>query len=241
MIRTDHGGAVQLRGVGPAIRVFLVDDHPIYAQVMAEVLRQAGGFAVVGSAGDGATAVERLRTLEIDVLLLDLVLPRMGGLEVLNVVRGFPGVVRSVVYSGLATDESIAAAFTLGASGFIEKSAPVEEVIGTLRAVARGESPLSTRMSGVLRSLVRQRTAHKELSASDLAVLRRLAKLQTPKEIAGELGLSLSAVYKARARIAIRAGGGDRPDFLAIGAGLGLIPAAQGRLVAPAVATGGAA
>lgn len=230
-MRTNHGDAGPVRGIGPAIRVFLVDDHPIYAQVMAEVLRQAGGFAVVGSAGDGETAVDLLRGLEVDVLLLDLVLPRMGGLEVLNAVRGFPGLARAVVYSGMATDESIAAAFTLGAAGFIEKSAPVEEVIGTLRAVARGESPLSARMSGVLRSLVRQRTAQKELSASDLAVLRGLARLLSPKEIAGELGLSLSAVYKARDRIANRAGGGDRPDFPAIAAGLGLIPAAHGRLV----------
>ena len=241
MTRTEDHPAIPHRRAEKDVRVFLVDDHPIYAQVMVEVLRQAGGFTVVGSAADGESALVRLRELAVDVLLLDLVLPRMGGLEVLNAVREIPGVARSVVYSGLATDDSIAAAFTLGASGFIEKSAPVEEVIATLRAVGRGESPLSARMSGVLRALVRRRTAHKELSASDLAVLRRLAGLRTPKEIAGELGLSQSAVYKARDRIAARAGSGDRPDFPAIAANLGLIPAVRpGRPAADAAAEGAA-
>lgn len=229
MNRQDHQGAVPNRGAGASIRVFLVDDHPIYAQVMAEVLAQAGGFAVVGTAPDAETALARLRDLPVDLLLLDLVLPGMGGLELLSAIREIPGVGRVVVYSGLATDESIAVAFSLGVSAFVEKSSPVDEVIATLRAVGRGESPLSARMSGVLRTLVRQRSARKDLSPSDLAVLSRLARMQSPKEIAGDLGMSQSAIYKARDRIGARAGFGARPDFRAIAAGLGLIAPASPR------------
>lgn len=206
-------------------RVFVVDDHPIFSDVLAELLNQSGDFAVVGSASSGEEALARLEALPVDILLLDLMLPGISGLEVLERLRGRDGVMRTVVYSGMATDESIAAAFAQGVSAFIEKSAGVEELLASLRAVVRGEFPMNARMSGVLRAVVRQRMARKDLAASDLLILRRLALRHTAKEIADELGMSASAVYKARTRIATRMGLSGRAGFYSAAASLGLVQA----------------
>ncbi len=194
------------KGGKPALRIFLVDDHPVFAQMLAEVLNQSGDFVVVGSAGDGRTALAMLAELEVDVLLLDLMLPVISGLEVLAQLRQKRSAVRTVVLSGVASDESIATAFVLGACAVVEKSAEVNELFDALRTVARGGFPMNSRVSGVLRTVVRQRTAGKELAQSDLLILRRLELHYTVKKIADELGLSASAVYKARTRIRHRMG-----------------------------------
>ena len=205
----------------------MVDDHPIFAQVLAELLNQSGDFVVVGSAGDGRTALAMLAGLKVDVLLLDLMLPGISGLEVLDQLRQKRSAVRTVVYSGVASDESIAAAFAFGACAVVEKSAEVNELFDALRTVARGGFPMNSRMSGVLRAVVRQRTAGKELGLSDLLILRRLALHNTAKEIADELGLSASAVYKARKRIMHRMGLTERGGFLGAASRLGLISPAD--------------
>jgi DNA-binding NarL/FixJ family response regulator len=166
-----------------------------------------------------------LETLQVDILLLDLMLPGISGLEVLERLRGSKCVTRTVVYSGIATDESIAAAFAEGVSAFIEKSSGAEELLTSLRAVVRGEFPMNSRMSSVLRSVVRQRTARKDLAPSDLLILRRLALRHTAKEIADELGMSASAVYKARMRIGSRLGLSGRAGFFSAAASLGLVQA----------------
>jgi DNA-binding NarL/FixJ family response regulator len=225
-------------GGKPPFRVFVVDDHPIFAQVFSELLNQSGDFVVVGSAGDGQTALAMLRELKVDVLLLDLMLPGISGLEVLGQLRQERSAVRTVVYSGMASDESIAAAFAFGACAVVEKSAEVNELFRALRTVAGGGFPLNSRMSGVLRTVVRQQTAGKELGQPDLLILRRLALRNTVKEIAQELRLSASAVYKARKRIMHRMGLTERGGFLGAATRLGLI-AAAGEVAAPRAGTRG--
>lgn len=212
-------------GGKPLLRVFVVDDHPIFAQVLSELLDQSGEFVVVGSAGDGQTALAMLGGMKVDVLLLDLMLPGISGLEVLGKLREKRSTVRTVVYSGMASDESIAAAFALGACAVVEKSAEVEELFDALRTVAGGGFPLNSRVSGVLRTVVRQQTAGKELGQSDLLILRRLALRNTVKEISVELRLSASAVYKARKRIMHRLALTERGGFFGAASRLGLISA----------------
>jgi two-component system nitrate/nitrite response regulator NarL len=204
-------------------RVFVVDDHPIFSDVLAELLNQSGDFVVAGSASNGEEALTRLASMEVDVLLLDLMLPGISGLEVLERLRGMDFAAKTVVYSGVATDEAIAAAFAQGVSAFIEKSAGVDELLTSLRSVMKGEFPMNSRMSSVLRAVVRQRTARKDLAPSDLLILRRLALRHTAKEISDELGMSASAVYKARTRIGARLGLSGRAGFFSAAASLGLV------------------
>lgn len=206
-------------------RVFLIDDHPLYSTVLTEILRDSGDFEMVGSATDGAAAITFLKEYPVDLVLVDLMLPGMSGIEVLETLRDLKLPVKAVVFSGLGTDESIAATFSLGACAYVEKSVEVKELLETLRAVARGEFPLNARTSDVLRGMVRQRTRAKPLASPDLMILKRLAGHASAKEIAEEMGLSLSGVYKARARLATRLGTDNWEGFAAAAANYGLVQA----------------
>ena len=204
-------------------RVFLIDDHPLYSTVLTEIMREAGDFEMVGTATDGLAALAFIKAHPVDLLLVDLMLPGMSGIEILEAVRDLKLNVKSVVFSGLATDESIAAAFALGVCAYVEKSVDVNALLATLRAVMRGEFPLNAKTSEVLRGMVRQRTRAKPLTAVDLLILKRLASHSSAKEIADEMGLSLSGIYKARARIGARIGAANWEGFAAAAASYGLM------------------
>jgi DNA-binding NarL/FixJ family response regulator len=210
------------------IRVFVVDDHPIFSDVMAEVLNDAPDFTVVGTARDGESAVALIEQVQVDVLVLDLVLPSMSGLEVLEAVRARNPTIKTVICSGISTDEAIVAAFSAGVNAIMEKTSNVEELLQTLRAVARGDFPMSARLNGVLRAAVQQRLLTKPLSVPDLQILRRLANGLGVKEVACELGLSASAIYKARTRIASRLAITKPNGLTSAAASLGLVPRGPG-------------
>ena len=215
-------------GAKPPIRTFIVDDHPIFAEVLADMLNQSGDFTVVGLANDGETALKRLAGLAVDIVILDLMLPGMGGLELLEALRANRSEAKLVMCSGLGTDKVILEAYAQGVSAFVEKSMAVEELFSTLRSVVAGNFPLNSRMSGLLRDFVRQRKAFKPLAAGDMLILRRLSNGQTLKEIAGELGISVSGVYKARARIKARLNIKGAAGFFHVAMSLGLVsPSAE--------------
>lgn len=205
-------------------RVFIVDDHPLYCTVLAEILRESGEFDVIGSANDGAAADEFIRGNEVDLLLLDMVLPGVTGMEILATLRDLKKPTKAVVFSGLGSDASIASAFSLGAAAYIEKKTDTAEIVATLRAVVRGEFPLNARTSQVLRDMVRQNLRCKPLAAVDIKVLKGLARHASIKEIAHNTGVSISGVYKARARIVGRTGTNNWEGFAMAAASYGLIP-----------------
>lgn len=212
-------------------RVYIVEDHPLFSMVLAEILRESGEFDVVGSTTDGAVAKEFIRLNTVELLLVDMMLPGVTGIEILAALRDLKKPTKAVVLSGLGSDESIAAAFSLGAADYIEKKSDPAEILATLRAVMRGEPRLSPRISQVLRDLVRQNLRRKPLAEIDLLVLKGLARNESPKAIAHEIGLSLSGVYKARARIVARIGSDDWTGFAGAGASYGLIPEQETPLV----------
>jgi DNA-binding NarL/FixJ family response regulator len=203
-------------------RVFIVEDHAVLASILADILEQSGLFKVIGTAGDGTTALAAIQASDCDLLIVDLVLPGLSGIEFLRHVRDLRLRARTVVYSGIATREAIATAFDLGVSAFIEKRVPLEELLRNLQDVLQGQVPLNERTSEVLRAVVRERTGQKRLSSGDLAVLRHLAERQNPKEIAALLGISPSAVYKAKARIVDRLGLSGPDRFAEVARRLGL-------------------
>jgi DNA-binding NarL/FixJ family response regulator len=207
------------------IRTFIVDDHPIFAEVLAEMLNRSGDFTVVGVANDGETALKRLAGLAVDIVIVDLMLPGMGGLELLEALRANRTEARLVMCSGLGTDSVIVEAYAQGVSAFVEKSMAVEELFSTLRAVAAGNFPLNSRMSELLRDFVWQRKSVKPLVAGDMLILRRLAMGRALKEIADELGISASAAYKARARIKARMNIKGAAGFFQVAMSLGLVSA----------------
>lgn len=204
------------------IRVHVVDDHTLFTTVLANILNDSEHFVAAGTSNDAESALVALRAAPVDVLLLDLQLPRMSGIELLQVVQQESLAGRTVVCSGVTTDEAIEAAFAAGAHCFVEKTSGIADLLETLRRVAQGETPLSERAAGVLRQMARRRSGLKPLAEQDIAILRRLAMPMSPSQIATELGLSLSGVYKARRRIRARTGAIDDRVLFAMAAQLGL-------------------
>jgi two-component system NarL family response regulator len=207
----------------PRSRVFIVDDHPILSDVLADMLNRTDDFTVVGVAKDGETALKKLEGVSVDILLSDLIMPGMAGLELLEALRATRYGLKVVMFSGVGTDNAIMEAYSQGVSAFVEKSTGVEELLSTLRAVAEGKFPLNSRMGGLMRDHVRRRKVFKPLAAGDMLILRRLSNGQSLKEIAGELGISVSGVYKARARIKARLNIKGTAGFFHVAMSLGLV------------------
>lgn len=133
-------------------RVLVVDDHPLTREALASLLTQHG-FAVAGQASDGLEAIELSRSLQPDLVLLDLSMPGMSGLEALPRIRQAAPGCEVVVLTASGTDDNLLAAIRGGAAGYLLKSEPPERIAEFLRGVAGGEAALS---GAVARSLLEQ-------------------------------------------------------------------------------------
>lgn len=207
----------------PLIRVFIVDDHPIVSDLFSDMLNRSGDFTAIGTAADGETALKKLENLPVDIVILDLILPGMGGLELVDLLRANRPKAKLVICSGLGSDRAIVEAYARGVNAYVEKSGDVEELFSTLRIVAEGKYLLNTRISGLLGDFVRQSNILKPIAAGDMHILRQLAAGRTLKQIAKELEISVSGVYKSRARIRARMNIKGPGGFLDVALSLGLV------------------
>ena len=178
------------------MRILLVDDHPITRDALAALLAQHG-FSVVGEASDGAEAIELARQLRPELVLLDLSMPGMSGLEALPRLREAPET-EVVVLTASGTEENLLAAIRGGAAGYLLKSEPPERIAEFLRGVGNGEAALSGEVARRLLEQVREGGAGRgvpdtiasSLSARELEVLLLLDEHLGTDEIAGRLYIS---------------------------------------------------
>ncbi|HYI75639.1 MAG TPA: response regulator transcription factor [Gaiellaceae bacterium] len=131
-------------------RVLIVDDHPLTRDALAALLAQQG-FDVVGRAADGADAIAQAASLRPDIVLLDLTMPGMDGLTALPRIREQAPDSEVVVLTASDAEENLLAAIRAGASGYLLKTEPPEQIAAFLRGVARGDAALS---GGVARRLL---------------------------------------------------------------------------------------
>jgi DNA-binding NarL/FixJ family response regulator len=203
--------------------VFIIDDHELLSATLRDALDLEGDFRVIGTACDGAEALAQLARTPADIVLLDLVLPGLNGVEVAKrIVSLFPQT-KIAVCSGVDSDDAIEMAFASGAHLFVEKRAKVDELLKALRMLRDGQCYLTERQARVLKDSVRRRSAKKPLAAHDIGILRRMVLNKSAKEIAAEEGVSQSCVYKARRRIVERVGASDPGSMQAAAARLGLV------------------
>lgn len=126
-----------------SIRILLCDDHPVVLAGLKGMLSAQGDFEVLGEARDGEEAVALTSRLDPDVVLMDLQMPRMDGISATKRIReDHPGC-RVLILTTYESDADILPAIETGASGYLLKDAPKEELFGAIRAAAKGESPLS--------------------------------------------------------------------------------------------------
>jgi len=180
------------------LRVVIADDQPLMRAGFKAVLEATGQMEVVAEAGDGAAAVEAARRHAPDVVLMDIRMPVMDGIEA---TRRLPGQ-RVLILTTFGLDEYIIAALRAGASGFLLKDAPTEEVVGAVRAVAAGDAVLSPAVTRRLLDQVGRRlpaavardTGVETLTEREHEVLRMLAAGLSNAEIADALVVSEATV-----------------------------------------------
>src|SRR2546430_1833351 len=189
-----------MRAPGPPVaeRILIVDDHPLTRNALSALLAQQG-FDVVGEASDGAEAIERARAIRPDIVLLDLTMPGLSGLETLPRLREAVPECEVVVLTASETEGNLLAAIKGGAAGYLLKSEPPERIVEFLRGVARGEAALSGAIARRLLDTVRTTGGRKtgvpdsiarELSAREVEVLLLLDERLETDEIAKRLFIS---------------------------------------------------
>ena len=184
---------------GEPVRVLVVDDHPMWCDGVARELGEAG-HEVVGTAGDGASALRIARATRPDLVLLDLQLPDMSGVDVVVGLAAVQPRPQVLVLSASGEQADVLAAVTAGATGYLLKSAARAELLAAVSAAARGEPVFTPGLAGlVLGEYRRLATAPPasgapELTPRETEVLRLVAKGLTYQQVADRLVLSRRTV-----------------------------------------------
>lgn len=181
------------------IRVLIVDDHEIVRKGIRALLSTKRDIQVVGEAQDGAEAVTQALTLSPDVILMDLMMPKMNGIQATQAITtGLPAA-RVLVLTSFAADEQIFPAIQAGALGYLLKDSGPQELIQAIRQVYRGESSLDP---AVARKVLSELSAPTQkpptpdpLTARELEILRLVARGKSNREIAGDLVIAEETVH----------------------------------------------
>ncbi len=195
------------------MRIAIVDDDPLVRMGLRAILASEKGWEVVGEAGDGSEAVSLAMETKPDLILMDIRMPGMDGLEATRQIVGADNAPRVLVLTTFEVDEYVFEAMRSGASGFVLKRVPPTELIEAVRVVASGESlifPASTRK-------VIERFAHvtpgkelPDLTEREQDILRRLARGLSNQEIAKELFVTVETVKSHVASVLMKLGVRDR-------------------------------
>jgi len=177
--------------VSEPIRILLADDHPVVRDGLAAMLSTQPDFAVVGEAGTGAEAVELAARLRPDVVLMDLEMPDLDGIEAIRRLRATDlPVIQVVVLTAFDTDERILGALQAGAQGYLLKGAPRVEIFAAIRTVSAGGALIPPVVASKLLRQVRAAEHPDALTAREKEVLGLVAAGLANQEIAARLSIS---------------------------------------------------
>jgi DNA-binding NarL/FixJ family response regulator len=194
-------------GREPAIRVLLVDDHTILREGVRALLAGESDIVVVGEAGDGQEALEKVEALRPDIVLMDMVMPGMNGLEATTLIKQRHSEVKVLILSMYDDDEYVQQVIQAGASGYLLKGMAADDLVLAIREVQAGSSFLNPAVAAkLIEDYVRRvrgggDSAGELLTAREREVLKLIAEGNTNQEIADVLCLSRKTVESHRANI----------------------------------------
>ena len=185
------------------IRVCLVDDHRMVREALCDLLRREPDIEVVSEAGDGHSAIEQAQLFGPDVIVLDIRLPDLNGLEVAARLKDANVAAKIVVLSAFADRRFVTAMLRSGASAYVAKSAAGTELVRAIRAVAAGQGYFSPEIAGALAAEVRdlQSDGTESLGRREREVLRMIADGMRTHMIAAELQVSVGTIEVHRRNI----------------------------------------
>jgi DNA-binding NarL/FixJ family response regulator len=213
-------------------RVLVVEDHPLVRNLVRMACAELAGAEVVGEVGQGHRAVEEASRIHPDVIVLDLSIPGLDGLELARRLRAMGSTSRILVLTGRQQEQDLLEALRLGVDGFLDKSASSAEIAEAVRAVARGERAFTQEQE--LRAAAQLETvAHRarkaaairsRLTARQRIVLEQMANGLSAREIATQLGISERSVRTHISALYRRLGVRGRVEAVALAMELDLFP-----------------
>lgn len=176
------------------VRVLIVDDHPVVRDGLRGMLQAQPDLEIVADAANGHQALAAVARHDPDVVLMDLRMPELDGVEATRRIRADHPSVKVLVLTTYDTDADILHAIEAGATGYLLKDAPREQLFSAVRAAARGETVLAPTVAAKLVHSIRDRPDHEQLTARELDVLRLVADGLTNRAIASRLHISEATV-----------------------------------------------
>ncbi len=212
-----------------AIRIMLVDDHPIVREGLSSLMRPEADFEVVGEADNGRDAVRLAQKLMPDVVVMDIGMPDLNGVDATRRIRDTAPGVKVIALSMHRERSFVAEILKAGASGYVQKGCTFEELSAALRAVAAGHFYLSPSVTDVMMSALLGETGDGAASLPSVSttrereVMQLLAEGHSAKQLGAKLGISLKTVYAHRQHIMRKLGVDGTVDLVKIAIGEGLV------------------
>ncbi|MFI8308655.1 response regulator [Streptomyces sp. NPDC085927] len=203
----------------PTVSVLIVDDHPVVRDGLRGMFESAPGFRVLGEAANGVEALERAAALDPDVVLMDLRMPGGSGVDAIRELTRRGARAEVLVLTTYDTDSDTLPAIEAGATGYLLKDAPREELFAAVRAAAEGRTVLSPAVASRLVSAVRAPAAaplSAPPSAREREVLALVARGTSNREIARELFISEATVKTHLTHLYAKLGVKDRAAAVAV-------------------------
>jgi NarL family two-component system response regulator LiaR len=212
------------------IRVFLADDHPVVRQGLRTFLDSRDGIEVVGEAGDGEAAVAAVEQLNPDVVLMDLVMPGLGGVAAIRRIREQIPDTRVIVLTSFTSDDQVIPAVQAGAAAYLLKDVEPTGLEAALRLVHEGEALLDPQIAGRVMEEVARPSPNADIASltpRELEVLRLLGRGLSNRELADALVVSEKTVKTHVSNILMKLGVHDRTQAALLAVREGLVDASE--------------
>lgn len=188
------------------IRILLVEDHHLVREALRALLEEQGDFEVVGQAQDGSQALEMAEELAPDVVIMDITMPKLNGIEATIRLKEFDRPMRVIILSQYRREEYIAQALISGADGYMLKDSAANELPSAIKMVFEGNRYISEELSPhkvdeLLEHHLANRTPLERLTSREREVLQLVAEGNTNRQIAVHLGISIKTVEKHRSSL----------------------------------------